>query len=100
VITLKNVTLRRGAKVLARQRVCQPQPERKGRPGRAATAQANRRSSRCSNGSLHEDAGEFNMPAQWRMGQVAQDMPETEPEAPPTFVVEGDTRAAGRAGKK
>ena len=29
------------------------------------------------NGTLHEDAGEYSLPPQWRMGQVAQDMPET-----------------------
>jgi ATP-binding cassette subfamily F protein 3 len=34
------------------------------------------------NGSLHEDAGEFSIPPQWRMSQVAQNMPETD-EAPP-----------------
>ncbi len=42
------------------------------------------------NGSLHEDAGEYFIPAQWRMGQVAQDMPETSQSAT-DFVVEGDT---------
>jgi len=39
---------------------------------------------------LHEDAGNFTLPAQWAMGQVAQDMPETEQSAT-EFVVEGDT---------
>jgi ATP-binding cassette subfamily F protein 3 len=42
------------------------------------------------NGSLHEDAGEYYIPAQWRMGQVAQDMPETDQSAT-DFVIEGDT---------
>ena len=42
------------------------------------------------NGTLHEDAGEYFIPSQWRMGQVAQDMPETEQSAT-EFVIEGDT---------
>src|SRR3546814_10659366 len=42
------------------------------------------------NGTLHEDGGEFSIPSQWRMSQVAQDMPETAQSAT-AFVVEGDT---------
>jgi ATP-binding cassette, subfamily F, member 3 len=42
------------------------------------------------NGTLHEDGGEYFIPAQWRMGQVAQDMPETDQSAT-QFVIEGDT---------
>jgi ATP-binding cassette, subfamily F, member 3 len=42
------------------------------------------------NGNLHEDAGEYYIPTQWRMGQVAQDMPETDQSAT-EFVIEGDT---------
>ena len=42
------------------------------------------------NGSLHEDLGEYSIPTQWRMGQVAQDMPETGQSAT-DFVVDGDT---------
>jgi len=42
------------------------------------------------NGNLHEDGGEYYIPTQWRMGQVAQDMPETEQSAT-DFVVDGDT---------
>jgi ATP-binding cassette, subfamily F, member 3 len=43
------------------------------------------------NGTLHEDGGDFSVPRQWRMAQVAQDMPETEDGAT-EFVVGGDTR--------
>jgi ATP-binding cassette subfamily F protein 3 len=43
------------------------------------------------NGTLHEDSGDFSMPAQWRLGQVAQNMPETE-ESATDFVMGGDTR--------
>ncbi|MCB2041160.1 MAG: ABC transporter, partial [Rhodoferax sp.] len=42
-------------------------------------------------GSLHEDAGDFSVPAQWRMGQVAQNMPETDMSAT-EFVIQGDVR--------
>ena len=45
------------------------------------------------NGSLHEDAGDFAMPAHWRMAQVAQNMPETT-ESATAFVLGGDTRLA------
>ncbi|MEN9844593.1 MAG: hypothetical protein RLZZ612_2422, partial [Pseudomonadota bacterium] len=43
------------------------------------------------NGSLHEDSGDFFMPAGWRMAQVAQHMPETD-QAATAFVLDGDTR--------
>lgn len=43
------------------------------------------------NGTLHEDRGDFVIPTQWRMAQVAQDMPETDDSAT-RFVIEGDTR--------
>jgi ATPase subunit of ABC transporter with duplicated ATPase domains len=43
------------------------------------------------NGTLHEDGGDYSIPKQWRMGQVAQDMPETEQSAT-DFVIDGDTR--------
>jgi len=33
------------------------------------------------NGSLHEDGGDFQVPAHWRMAQVAQNMPETDESA-------------------
>ena len=43
------------------------------------------------NGTLHEDRGDFSIPTQWQMAQVAQDMPETDDSAT-RFVIEGDTR--------
>jgi ATP-binding cassette subfamily F protein 3 len=42
-------------------------------------------------GRLHEDAGDFSVPAQWRFSEVAQNMPETS-ESATDFVVGGDTR--------
>src|SRR5690606_17924131 len=44
-------------------------------------------------GALAEDGGEFAKPRQWRMAQVAQDMPETS-ESATQFVLDGDTRLA------
>ena len=41
-------------------------------------------------GQLHEDGGDFTLPTQWRMAQVAQDMPETT-EGATEFVIAGDT---------
>jgi ATP-binding cassette subfamily F protein 3 len=43
------------------------------------------------NGTLHEDSGDCTIPAQWRLAQVAQDMPETS-ESATDFVIAGDTR--------
>jgi len=45
------------------------------------------------NGTLHEDGGDFSIPKQWRLAQVAQDMPETE-ESATDFVLGGDTKLA------
>ncbi len=45
------------------------------------------------NGTLHEDGGDFFVPPQWRMAQVAQDMPETS-ESATDFVIAGDTTLA------
>jgi ATP-binding cassette subfamily F protein 3 len=89
VITLKNVTLRRGAKVLLDGASVTLNPgEKVGLVGRNGAGKSSLFA--LLNGTLHEDAGEYFIPTQWRMGQVAQDMPETEQSAT-DFVVEGDT---------
>jgi ATP-binding cassette, subfamily F, member 3 len=89
MITLKNVTLRRGAKVLLENASVTLNPgEKVGLVGRNGAGKSSLFALLC--GRLHEDAGEYAIPAQWRMGQVAQDMPETEQSAT-DFVVEGDT---------
>jgi ATP-binding cassette subfamily F protein 3 len=46
---------------------------------------------RLFDGSLHEDGGDFSLPPQWRIAQVAQNMPETD-EPATDFVLGGDTR--------
>jgi ATP-binding cassette subfamily F protein 3 len=89
MITLKNVTLRRGAKVLLDGASVTLNPgEKVGLVGRNGAGKSSLFA--LLNGNLHEDAGEYYIPTQWRMGQVAQDMPETDQSAT-EFVVEGDT---------
>ena len=89
MITLKNVTLRRSAKVLLDGATVTINPgEKVGLVGRNGAGKSSLFA--LLNGGLHEDAGEYYIPTQWRMGQVAQDMPETDQSAT-DFVVEGDT---------
>jgi len=90
MITLKNVVLRRGARaVLDNASVTLNPGEKVGLVGRNGAGKSTLFG--LLNGTLHEDAGDCSIPAQWRMAQVAQDMPETEQSAT-AFVVEGDTR--------
>lgn len=89
MIILKNVTLRRGSKVLLDKTSVTLNPgEKVGLVGRNGAGKSSLFA--VLNGTLHEDSGEFSIPTQWRMSQVAQDMPETEQSAT-DFVVEGDT---------
>ena len=88
MITLKNVVLRRGSKVILDSASIALNPgENVGLVGRNGAGKSSLFA--MLNGSLHEDGGEFYIPAQWRMAQVAQDMPETEQSAT-SYVIEGD----------
>ena len=88
MITLKNVVLRRGAKVLLDSASVSIKPgEKVGLVGRNGAGKSSLFA--LLNGSLHEDGGNYEIPPQWRMAQVAQDMPETAQSAT-RFVVEGD----------
>ena len=88
MITLKNVVLRRSAKVLLDSANVTINPgENVGIVGRNGAGKSTLFA--LLNGTLHEDGGEYFIPAQWRMGQVAQDMPETEQGAT-QFVIDGD----------
>jgi ATP-binding cassette subfamily F protein 3 len=88
MITLKNVVLRRGAKVILDSASVSLNPgEKIGLVGRNGAGKSSLFA--MLNGTLHEDGGEFFIPAQWRMAQVAQDMPETEQSAT-SYVIEGD----------
>jgi ATP-binding cassette subfamily F protein 3 len=92
MITLKNVILRRSAKVLLDGASVTINPgEKVGLVGRNGAGKSTLFA--LLNGGLHEDGGDFSLPSQWRMAQVAQDMPETE-EGATAFVVGGDTRLA------
>jgi ATP-binding cassette subfamily F protein 3 len=89
MIILKNVTLRRGTKVLLDSASVTLNPgEKVGLVGRNGAGKSTLFA--LLNGTLHEDGGDFSVPAQWRMAQVAQDMPETEQSAT-DFVIEGDS---------
>ena len=72
MITLKNIVLRRSAKVLLDSATVTINPSEKvGLVGRNGAGKSTLFG--LLNGSLQEDAGECHIPAQWRMGQVAQD---------------------------
>ncbi|WP_028534480.1 ABC-F family ATP-binding cassette domain-containing protein [Paludibacterium yongneupense] len=89
MIILKNVALRRGSKVLLDNASVTLNPgEKVGLVGRNGAGKSSLFA--VLNGSLHEDGGDVSIPAQWRMAQVAQDMPETG-ESATEFVIEGDT---------
>jgi ATP-binding cassette subfamily F protein 3 len=88
MISLNRVSLRRGTKVLLDDASVTLNPGEKvalvGRNGAGKSSLF-----ALLNGSLHEDAGACRIPTQWRMAQVAQDMPETD-QAATDFVIEGD----------
>ena len=88
MISVKNVTLRRGVKVVLDQASANFAPgEKIGLVGRNGAGKSSFFG--LLNGTLHEDSGEFSIPSQWRMAQVAQDMPETDQSAT-DFVIEGE----------
>lgn len=90
MISLKNITLRRAAKVLLQDCSVTIQPGEKvalvGRNGAGKSSLF-----ALLTGQLHEDKGDFFMPSGWRMAQVLQHMPETQ-ETATEFVLTGDTR--------
>ena len=89
MITLKSVTLRRSAKVLLDNASITLNPgEKVGLVGRNGAGKSTLFA--LFNGTLHEDAGDFYLPPQWRMAQVAQEMPETDQSAT-DFVIAGDS---------
>jgi ATP-binding cassette, subfamily F, member 3 len=90
VIVLRNVTLRRSAKVLLENvSVTLNAGEKIGLVGRNGAGKSTLFG--LFDGSVHEDSGDFSMPEQWRLAQVAQEMPETGQPAT-DFVLSGDTR--------
>ncbi len=92
MIILKNLSLRRSAKVLLDNASVSINPgEKVGLVGRNGAGKSSLFA--LLNGTLHEDKGDFSIPSQWRMAQVAQDMPETS-ESATDFVIAGDTALA------
>jgi ATP-binding cassette subfamily F protein 3 len=90
MILLKQLSLRRGAKLVLDDASAVINPgEKVGLVGRNGAGKSSLFA--LLNGSLHEDRGDFSMPPQWRLAQVAQDMPETVDSAT-DFVIAGDTR--------
>ncbi|MDP1928690.1 MAG: ATP-binding cassette domain-containing protein [Thiobacillus sp.] len=89
MIILKNLCLRRSAKVLFDNATASINPgEKVGLVGRNGAGKSSLFA--LLNGTLHEDKGDFSVPSQWRRAQVAQDMPETD-ESATDFVIAGDT---------
>jgi ATP-binding cassette subfamily F protein 3 len=89
MITLKGISLRRGAKILLDQASVTINPgERVGLVGRNGAGKTTLFG--LLDGSLHEDAGEFSRPLHWRLAQVVQEMPSSSQSAT-DFVIEGDS---------
>ena len=90
MITLKDVSLRRGTKLVLDAANVTLQPgENVGLVGRNGAGKSSLFA--LLTNRLQSDGGDFYMPPRWRVGEVAQDMPETEDGAT-DFVLEGDTR--------
>jgi ATP-binding cassette subfamily F protein 3 len=90
VITLRDVTLRRGVKVVLDAATLTLQPgEKAGLVGRNGAGKSSLFA--LLTGRLHADAGEVAMPPRWRIAEVAQNMPETD-EGATDFVLQGDSR--------
>jgi ATP-binding cassette subfamily F protein 3 len=88
MITLRNLQLRRGAKiVLDGVNVTINPGEKVGLVGRNGAGKSSLFALLA--GRLQADAGDFEIPPRWRLGEVAQHMPETD-QAATDFVLEGD----------
>jgi ATP-binding cassette subfamily F protein 3 len=88
VITLRNITLRRGTKVVLQGASVTLQPgEKVGLIGRNGAGKSSLFS--LLTNRLHADTGDVEIPPRWRVGEVAQEMPETEDGAT-EFVLQGD----------
>ncbi|MBQ0957436.1 ATP-binding cassette domain-containing protein [Ideonella sp. 4Y11] len=90
MITLRNLTLRRGVKVVLDSATVTLNPgEKIGLVGRNGAGKSSLFALLA--GRLHADAGDAEIPPKWRMGEVAQHMPEVDTPAT-EFVLQGDTR--------
>ncbi len=90
MLSLNQVSLRRGVKLVLDQASVVLQPgEKVGLVGRNGAGKSSLFS--LLTHRLQSDAGDVGMPPRWRIGEVAQEMPETAQGAT-DFVLEGDTR--------
>jgi ATP-binding cassette subfamily F protein 3 len=90
MLVLNQVSLRRGVKLVLDQASVVLQPgEKIGLVGRNGAGKSSLFSLLTQR--LQSDAGDVSMPPRWRIGEVAQEMPETAQGAT-EFVLEGDTR--------
>jgi ATP-binding cassette, subfamily F, member 3 len=90
MLSLNQVSLRRGVKLVLDQTSVTLQPgEKVGLVGRNGAGKSSLFS--LLTNRLQSDAGEVAMPPRWRIGEVAQEMPETD-EGATDFVLQGDTR--------
>jgi ATP-binding cassette subfamily F protein 3 len=90
MITIRNLTLRRGTKVVLQNASATLNPgEKVGLIGRNGAGKSSLFALLA--GRLHADAGEVDLPARWRLAEVAQSLPESDQGAT-EFVLEGDTR--------
>jgi ATP-binding cassette subfamily F protein 3 len=90
MIVLKNITLRRGTKIVLQDASVTLQPgEKVGLVGRNGAGKSSLFS--LMTNRLQSDAGDASIPARWRVGEVMQSMPETDDPAT-DYVMEGDTR--------
>jgi len=88
MITIRQLTLRRGVKVVLQGANLTLNPgEKVGLVGRNGAGKSSLFS--LITNRLQADAGDFDMPARWRIGEVAQEMPETDQGAT-DFVLDGD----------
>src|SRR3954453_23106214 len=88
MITLQNLALRRGARlVLDRSNLVLQPGEKVGLIGRNGAGKSSLFA--LLTDRLHADAGDVEIPPRWRLGEVAQNMPETDDGAT-EYVLQGD----------
>ncbi|MDH4051715.1 MAG: ATP-binding cassette domain-containing protein [Rubrivivax sp.] len=88
MINLRNLTLRRGTKIVLQDASVTLNPgEKVGLVGRNGAGKSSLFALLA--GRLHADAGDAEIPPRWRLGEVAQHMPETTDGAT-DFVLQGD----------
>ena len=90
MINLRNITLRRGTKIVLDDASVTLQPgEKIGLVGRNGAGKSSLFS--LLTDRLQSDKGDVEIPRQWAVGEVAQNMPETD-ESATNYVMQGDVR--------